>query len=155
MKHLIIISIILMAIAPFTAQTHCGSCSTGKSATVTEKAETTQVVLSNPKKAQWISKDYYVEYDWNKTPKIGTSILSVKVFDKSKKPVTDLAITADVNNTSQKDTKATGDIALKPNKKGEFIVPVNFVSQGNWEIQLRFAKGDKALSNASIRVEIK
>ena len=155
MKQIIAITLLLFALVPIFAQTHCGSCTAGKSATVTEKAEATPIVLSNPNKAQWISKDYYILYDWNKKPKIGTSILSIKVFDKSKKPVTDLAITADVNNTSQKDTKATGDIALKPNKKDEFIIPVNFLSQGNWEILLKFAKGDKALSNAAIRVEIK
>jgi len=149
------LTLLLMVLVPFTAQTHCGSCPTGQSATVSEKTEAPLMVIASPKKAQWISKEYYVEYDWNKKPKIGSHILSVKVFDKSKKQVTDLDITADAYMPSMKGSHDTGDKALKQNKKGDYMIPVNFMMLGDWEILLKFSKANKLLSKAAINLEIK
>jgi len=143
-----------LIVLPLFSQ-HCGSCAAGKKASLAPASVTKEVtVLGAPKKAHWISKDHYVVYEWSKKPKIGTFILSVKVFDKAKKQITNMDITADAYMPSMKGSHDTGDKALKLNKKNDYAIPVYFMMLGDWEILLKFNLEGKHIASAAIRLDI-
>jgi len=154
MKYLILI-ISSLIVLPLVAQGHCGSCSAYASPAPQKVAPAKEVIaLGAARQAQWISSDYYLVYEWNKKPKIGTHILKVKIFDRGKKQVNNLTLTADAFMPSMKGAHDTGDKAMKLNKKNEFAIPVYFMMLGDWEILLKIKQGNKEIAQAAVRLKI-
>jgi hypothetical protein len=154
MKKIALLTVMLAGIAiPMIAQGHCGGCA-NKELSQKEAVKIETQLIPSAKKAHWIDENYYVEYQWNKKPKIGTFLLQFNVFDKNKTRVTNLDITADAFMPSMKGSHDTGDRPMKLNKKGEYVVPVYFMMLGDWEILLKIKDGDKNLANVSINLDI-
>ncbi len=157
MKSILITILIISCFLPLMAQ-HCGSCPSESTTKLTASKSAninTGKVISAPKQRHNINDEYYITYEWNKNPKIGTYILLVNVFDKNKKRVSDLAMTADAYMPSMKGSHDTGDKPLRLNKKNQYAIPVYFMMLGDWEIELKLSKGDRKLGNAFVRLDIK
>jgi hypothetical protein len=88
-----------------------------------------------------ISDDHTFTYEFDKTPKMGTVILKIKLFDKSGGRVTDLGITGRSDMPSMSGAHDSGDVAFKLNRKGDYLLPVSVVMPGEWEVKLVFSKG--------------
>ncbi len=71
-----------------------------------------------------IGEDYYFIYNFDKKPQLGTVILKVELFNKEGQRVTDL--------------KITGDSGMP----------------GDWEVKLKFFKGEEVVYRGSIRFDI-
>ena len=156
-KYLILTVLIGSMILPLLSQ-HCGSCSSGSSTKLTAMTESnnrTGRVISAPKRNHKINDSYYITYEWNKNPKIGTYILMVNVFDSNKKRVTDLELTADAYMPSMKGSHDTGDKPMRLNKKNQYAIPVYFMMLGDWEIEVKLAKNGKQIGNAFVTLDIK
>ncbi|MFZ3045757.1 MAG: hypothetical protein WA151_07565 [Desulfatirhabdiaceae bacterium] len=106
--------------------------------------------LSGEGKKIWIGKEYYFIYSFNKTPQLGTSILKVELYDKDGKRDTTLNITGDSGMPSMAGHHDSGDMVLQKNKKGDYLLPVNVVMRGGWEVRLTFLKDDKPIFKGSI-----
>lgn len=155
MKKLIILTVVAWFGFSLAAQ-HCGSCPSGMEAKTTNiSVQNPKAIIPAPKKAHWIDKEHYITYEWNKSPKIGTYILLVNVFDKNKKRVDNLSLTADAYMPSMKGSHDTGDKAMRLNKKSQYAIPVYFMMLGDWEIELKFNKGNKQIANAFVKLDIK
>ncbi len=157
MKSLLLLTLIISSFLPLMAQ-HCGSCPSGTTTTMTANKGTNSSagkVISAPKRNHKIDNNYYITYEWNKSPKIGNYILLVNVFDNNKKRVTDLDLTADAYMPSMKGSHDTGDKPLRLNKKSQYAIPVHFMMLGDWEIELKLSKGEKKIGNAFVRLDIK
>ncbi|MDP3113807.1 MAG: FixH family protein [Candidatus Cloacimonadaceae bacterium] len=155
MKKFIVIILAAWILMPLLAQ-HCGYCAKGleaKSATVSQ-TDAKQVIPA-AKKAHWIDKDHYVTYEWNKSPKIGSFLLLVNVFDKNKNRITHLNLTANAYMPSMKGSHDTGDKPMKLNKKNQYAIPVYFMMLGDWEIELKFNKDKRQIGNAFVQLDIK
>jgi hypothetical protein len=98
----------------------------------------------------WIGKDHYFVYAFSQKPSLGTVILKVEVYDKDGKRDTSLGITGDSGMPSMAGHHDTGDVPLKQNKKGDYLLPVNVVMPGDWEVRLTFRKDDKPIFQGSI-----
>ncbi len=155
MKKIILLTAIAWIALTLAAQ-HCGSCTSRTQAQTTNNSvQNPKSIIPGPKKAHWIDREHYVTYEWNKRPKIGTYILLVNVFDKDKKRVDNLILTADAYMPSMKGSHDTGDKAMKLNKKGQYVIPVYFMMLGDWEIELKFSKGNNRFANAYVKLDIK
>jgi hypothetical protein len=147
----------LIAILPLLllAQ-HCGHCSEGTSQpnAIQASSKTTYTNLPGYDKKVWIGSDNYFTYEFDKKPKMGNSVLVVKLFDKAGKAVTDWIITGAADMPSMRGAHSSGDVTLKTNKKGNYLLPVNFVMPGEWEITLNFNKGGKALYHGLFTLKI-
>jgi len=88
----------------------------------------------------WIGEAYYFLYEFDKTPKMGMAILKIQLFDKDGKQVTDLDIIGQSGMPSMKGAHDSGEVAFKLNKRGDYLLPVNVVMPGDWEVLLTFSR---------------
>jgi hypothetical protein len=95
-----------------------------------------------------IGENYTFNYDFDKTPKMGTSILRIKLFDAKGRKATDLEIIGRYDMPSMQGAHASGDVAFKLNKKSVYLLPVNIVMPGEWEIRLVFLKDKSVIHRA-------
>src|SRR5512136_1446179 len=95
-----------------------------------------------PKAGQkcWIGEVNYFVYEFDKTPKMGTVILIVKLFDKDGKQVADLDLSGRSDMPSMRGAHDSGEVAFKLNKKGDYLLPVNIVMPLDWEVLLTFSR---------------
>jgi len=94
--------------------------------------------LPGPGKKCWIGEERYFTYKFDKKPKLGTAILKVQLFDKSGARVTGLGILGVTDMPSMRGAHDSGEVPFKPNKKGDYLLPVNVVMPGVWEVKLIF-----------------
>jgi hypothetical protein len=101
-----------------------------------------------------IGSDYYFIYSFDKKPQLGTVILKVELYNKAGQRDTGLKISGASGMPSMKGHHDSGDVEFKLNKKGDYLLPVNVVMPGDWEIKLKFQKGDQIIYRGSIRFDI-
>ena len=133
--------IVLLAAASAAAQP-AGSCcnSPGLSPSGPKAQEPEFKDLPKAGKKCWIGEVYYFLYEFDKTPKMGTAILKIRLFDKDGKQVTDLEIIGQSDMPSMRGAHDSGEVAFKLNKKGDYLLPVNVVMPGDWEVLLTFSR---------------
>lgn len=102
----------------------------------------------------WIGTDYYFTYQFNKKPAIGTSIIKAQVFDKNNNKTTALGVAGSVSMPSMGSAHDSGMQVFQKNKKNDYLLPVSFVMQGEWEINIIFNKGKKEYARTKIVVNI-
>ena len=95
-----------------------------------------------PKAGQkcWIGEVNYFVYEFDKTPKMGMVILKIRLFDKDGKQVSDLDITGRTDMPAMRGAHDSGEVAFKLNKRGDYLLPVNVVMPGDWEVLLTFSR---------------
>jgi hypothetical protein len=102
----------------------------------------------------WIGDEYYVIYNFDKKPQMGTIIMKVQVYAKDGKQESSLEITGSVDMPSMKGAHSTGEQPFKLNKKGDYLLPVNVVMPGEWEVVLNFLKDKKPIYTGSVRFNV-
>jgi len=88
----------------------------------------------------WIGEVNYFTWEFDKTPKMGTAILVIKLHDKDGKRLSDLAVTGRSDMPSMRGAHDSGEVAFKTNKAGDYLLPVNVVMPGDWEVRLTFSR---------------
>lgn len=81
-------------------------------------------------------------YDFDRMPAMGTVIVKVQVLDRAGRRVTSLRITGDSGMPSMGGMHDSGEVPFKLNKKGVYLLPVDVVMPGTWEVKLRLMKGN-------------
>lgn len=102
----------------------------------------------------WIGDEYYFIYDFDKRPQIGTIIIKIQVFTKDGKQDNSLEITGSSDMPSMRGAHSTGDKPFKLNKKGDYLLPVNVVMRGDWEVVFNFLKDKKPIYTGSVRFHV-
>ena len=101
-----------------------------------------------------IGEDYYFVYDFDKKPQMGTIIMKIQVFSKDGKQDNSLEITGSADMPSMKGAHSSGEQLFKMNKKGDYLLPVNVVMPGEWEVVLNFLKDKKIIYTGSVRFNV-
>jgi hypothetical protein len=101
-----------------------------------------------------IGSDYSFVYNFAKKPQLGISILKIEVSGKDGKQDTLLKITGDSGMPSMPGHHDSGEVEFKLNDKGDYLLPVDVVMPGGWEIKLVFSKEDKVIYRGSIKFDI-
>lgn len=101
-----------------------------------------------------IGEDIYFIYKFSQKPKMGTVILIVQVFNKKGDKLTPFTIKGRSDMPSMKGAHDSGDQDFKLNKKGDYLLPVNIVMPGGWEVRLTFFKDGKLVSTGSLTFNV-
>lgn len=103
---------------------------------------------------QWIGDSHYFVYDFDKKPQMGTIIMKIQVFTKDGKQDSSLEITGSADMPSMKGAHSSGEQLFKLNKKGDYLLPVNVVMPGEWEVVLNFLKDKKPIYAGTVRFNV-
>ena len=148
---LVVISFLWLPLYTESQQKH-----KSKSGPATSGAEQTPVYPSMPwpgKKVP-IGDDYYLIYGFDKKPKLGTVIMKVEIFTKEGKKDTSMEVKADAGMPSMKGAHETGEQPFKLSKKGGYLLPINIVMPGDWEIRLTLLKEGKVIFRGSYQFDV-
>jgi hypothetical protein len=148
-KLVIIIAIASWAISS-SALHECGVFSTSE----VLGADKSAVPILKAGQKTWIGEDYYFIYEFDKKPQMGTIIMKIQVFTKGGKQDSSLEITGSADMPSMKGAHSTGEQPFKLNKKGDYLLPVNVVMPGDWEVVLNFSKDKKPIYTGSVRFNV-
>ena len=132
--------IILTAAASLTAQPAGSCCNSPGLVPGGEQGEPVFQDLPKSGKKCWIGEVDYFTWEFDKTPKMGTSILVIKLHDKDGKRISDLVIVGQSDMPSMRGAHDSGEVAFKTNKAGDYLMPVNVVMPGDWEVRLTFSR---------------
>jgi len=110
--------------------------------------------LTGPGKKNKIDETTYFAWEFVQKPKLGPAILKVQLFDRAGNRRTDLAIIGPSDMPSMRGAHDSGDAAFKLNKKGDYLLPVNVVMPGDWEVLLTFKNGDAVVFRGRIAFNV-
>jgi len=110
--------------------------------------------LAKSGKKCWIGEVNYFTWEFDKTPKMGTSILIIKLYDKDGKRVSDLTIAGRSDMPSMRGAHDSGEVVFKNNKAGDYLLPVNIVMPGDWEVRLTFSRNGIVIFRGRIAFDV-
>ncbi len=110
--------------------------------------------MPGPGKKVSIGNDYSFTYGFDKKPKLGTMIMKVEVFAKDGKKDTSLEIKADSGMPSMKGAHESGDRPFKLSNKGDYLLPIDVVMPGGWEVRFTFSKDGKVIFRGSYQFDV-
>ena len=148
-KLVIIIAIASWAISS-SALHECGVFSTSE----VLGADKSAVPVLKAGQKTWIGEDYYFIYEFDKKPQMGTIIMKIQVFTKGGKQDSSMEITGSADMPSMKGAHSSGEQPFKLNKKGDYLLPVNVVMPGDWEVVLNFSKDKKPIYTGNVRFNV-
>lgn len=148
-KLIVIIAIASWAISSSTLQ----DCRVFSTSEVDGADKSTGPLLKAGQK-HWIGEAYYFIYNFDKKPQMGTIIMKLQVFAKDGSQDRSLEITGSADMLSMKGAHSTGEQLFKMNKKGDYLLPVNVVMPGEWEVVLNFLKDKKPIYTGSVRFSV-
>jgi len=148
-------ALILLAATAFAAAQPAGSCCNSPGL-VPSGGQGEPVFQDLPKSGKkcWIGEVNYFTWEFDKTPKMGTSILIIKLYDKDGKQVSDLAVTGRSDMPAMAGAHDSGDLAFKTNKAGNYLLPVNVVMPGGWEVRLTFTRNGVVIFRGRITFDV-
>lgn len=123
-----------------------GGAGTGQASTV--------AAMPAPGKKVPIGNGAYLIYGFDKKPKMGTVIMKVEVYSPDGKRDTSLELLADSGMPSMRGAHETGDQPFKLSRKGDYLLPVNIMMPGEWEIRLSVKKGGKVIFRGSHKFDV-
>jgi hypothetical protein len=101
-----------------------------------------------------IDDDFYFVYEFTDKPRIGTAILRVRVFDPSGNQSAAFSVLGRYDMPSMAGAHDSGDQEFKLNKKNDYLLPVNIVMPGEWEVKLDFRRGDSTVLRGAFRFDV-
>jgi len=110
--------------------------------------------LAGPGKKNKIDETTSFTWEFVQKPKLGPAILKIQLFDRDGTRRTDLAIIGRSDMPSMRGAHDSGDAAFKLNKKGDYLLPVNIVMPGDWEVLLTFKNGDAVVFRGRIAFNV-
>ncbi len=102
----------------------------------------------------WIGESMYFTWKFDKKPKLGTAFLKVQLFDKAGKQIKSLDVVGSSDMPSMRGAHDSGDVPFKLNKKGDYLLPVNVVMPGEWEVKLVFLEGKEPVFRGRIAFKV-
>ena len=149
---IVFLMVISLLWLPSWAQSQHGPQS--KSGSSVSSAEPAYPSMPGPGKKVPIGSDQYLIYGFDKKPKLGTIIMKVEIFTKEGKKDTSFEAKADAGMPSMRGAHETGERPLKLSNKGDYLLPINIVMPGDWEIKLTLSKGGKVVFRGSYQFDI-
>ena len=153
MKRWFILSLVLVIVFPLWLPLDAGSQG-HKSGHGGAGTAVTYPPMPGPGKKVPVGNDYYLIYNFDKKPKLGTVIMKVEVFAKDGKKDTSFEMKADSGMPSMRGAHESGDRSFKLSNKGDYLLPIDIVMPGGWEIRLSLLKEGKIVFRGSYQFEV-
>jgi nitrogen fixation protein FixH len=148
------VSLTFLALAAESQEGHKSKQTTVGSAASAAEGTPTYPSMPGPGKKVPIGSDYYLIYGFDKKPKLGTVIMKVEIFTKEGKKDTSIEVKADSGMPSMKGAHETGDRSFKLSKKGDYLLPIDIVMPGDWEVRVTLLKGGKVIFRGSYQFDV-
>jgi hypothetical protein len=101
-----------------------------------------------------ISADLFIVYEFSERPQMGTVILKIQVFDKAGNKVTPVTIQGRSGMPSMPGHHDSGQVDFKLSRKNDYLLPVDVVMPGDWEVRLTFIKDGKAIFFGRVNFDV-
>lgn len=101
-----------------------------------------------------ISADLFIVFEFNERPKMGMVILKIQVFDKKGNKVTPLTIQGQSGMPSMPGHHDTVQVDFKLSRKNDYLLPVDVVMPGDWEVRLTFMKDGKPIFFGRVNFDV-
>ncbi len=101
--------------------------------------------LAKPGEKITLDTDHYFTYGFTKPPKMGTAIMRVEIFKQDGSHETSFVVKGDADMPSMRGAHSSGEKNFTLSAKGEYLLPINLVMPGDWEVRLTFEKGGKTV----------
>jgi len=96
-----------------------------------------------------IGSDHYLIYGFDKKPKLGTVIMKIEIYSRDGSKSTSFDVLGDSGMPSMRGAHETGEQQFKVSNKGAYLLPVNIVMPGDWEIRIIIKKDGKTIFRGS------
>ncbi len=101
-----------------------------------------------------IDDDFYFTYEFTEKPKMGTAILRVRVIDREGNQSTAFSVLGHSDMPAMAGGHDSGEQEFKLNKRGDYLLPVNVVMPGEWEVKLTIKRGDVVVLRGAFRFDV-
>ncbi len=101
--------------------------------------------MPDPGKKVPIGDGYYLLYGFDKRPKLGMVIMKVEIFTREGKKDTSMEVKADAGMPSMSGAHETGNKSFSLSQKGDYLLPINIVMPGDWEVRFTVLKDKKPI----------
>lgn len=92
-------------------------------------------------------------YEFTAKPRLGTAILRIQIFDKGEKTAA-FKVLGRYDMPAMSGAHDSGDQEFKLNKKNDYLLPVNIVMPGEWEVRLVFVKEGEPFFRGFFRFDV-
>lgn len=110
--------------------------------------------LPGQKKKCWVDENTYFLYEFTEKPRMGTAILRIQVMDKKGEKLSSFKILGRYDMLSMAGAHDSGEQQFKLNKKNDYLLPVNLVMPGEWEVKLTFLKDDLPVFRGRFKFDV-
>jgi hypothetical protein len=101
-----------------------------------------------------IGSGYYMVYGFDKKPKLGTVIMKIDIFKGEGERDSSFQVKGDSGMPSMRGAHETGDRAFQLSRKGSYLLPIDIVMPGDWEIRLTILKDGKVFFRGRYNFDI-
>jgi len=122
---------------------------TAAEAVAAPEAEPVFAAMPKPGKKVPIGNGGYLIYGFDKKPRLGPVILKVEVHTPDGNRDTSVEVLVDSGMPSMRGAHETGDRPCKLSRKGDYLLPVDIVMPGDWEIRLTVKKDGQVVFRGS------
>jgi len=92
-----------------------------------------------------IDADHYLTFGLDKPPKLGTAIMKVEIFSRNGKRDTSFTVNGGADMPSMRGAHNAGEKAYSLSSKGAYLMPVQLVMPGDWEVSFTIIKNGKTI----------
>jgi hypothetical protein len=110
--------------------------------------------MSEPGSKVQIGSGYYMVYGFDKKPKLGTVIMKIDIFKGEGERDSSFQVKGDSGMPSMRGAHETGDRAFQLSRKGSYLLPIDIVMPGDWEIRLTILKDGKVFFRGRYNFDI-
>lgn len=110
--------------------------------------------LPGPKKKRWIDDTAYFTYEFNEKPKMGMVILKIQIFNKKRDKIAPFLIKGRSDMPSMRGAHDSGDQDFKLSRRNDYLLPLNIVMPGDWEVRLTFLRGETPVFHGSLAFHV-
>jgi hypothetical protein len=105
----------------------------------------TYQTLPKPGSRVPLGKDHTFTFGFVKQPKLGNAIMRVEIFTLDGKPDRSFSLKGDADMPSMRGAHSSGPKPFALSAKGAYLLPVQLVMPGDWEIRFTFEKNGETV----------
>lgn len=105
-------------------------------------------------KKVWVGEDFYFIHEFDKRPAMGPLVLKIQLFTKDGTRSTALVFKGSSDMPSMRGAHYTGDQPFRISKKGDYLLPIDVVMPGDWEVQVLVLSGETVLFRGHILFDV-
>jgi hypothetical protein len=150
----LVLSFLPLSAAPVLAVDHKASRPGGAAPAASSGKEPVFPSMPAPGKKVPFGTSHYLIYGFDKKPKLGTVIVKIAIFSNNGDRDTSFEVLGDSGMPSMKGAHETGEQPFRLSKKGEYLLPVNIVMPGDWEVRITIKKAGNVIFRGSHQFDV-